>query len=188
MVLAALVLVAACGGGTSSAGTPTPTPIGNGSSAPTTGNGSSSGTGSSGAPVAGTSDACSLLTQSEVAAATGKAVGPGVAQNDGLQCQWEYADPSDQFSGLDASISIDTSGAAFSDSQRGGPGITAVSGIGDEAYFVEGGIVGILQFRKGSQLFDVEMNVAGNLKDQYPTTTQLAVEKQMALAALKRIP
>jgi hypothetical protein len=63
-----------------------------------------------------------------------------------------------------------------------------VSGVGDEAYFVASGIVGILQFRKGTQLFDVGMNVAGNLKTQYPTSTQEVVEKQMALAALKRIP
>jgi hypothetical protein len=186
IVLAALVLVAACGGGTGSPGTPTQTPLGNGNGSPAaTG---SSGAGASGTPAAGGSDACSLLTQSEVAAATGKAVGPGVSQNDGLQCQWEYADPSDQFSGLDASISIDTDSTAFSESQQGGPGITPVSGVGDEAYFLEGGLVGILQFRKGTQLFDVGMNVAGNLKDQYPTATQLAVEKQMALAALPRIP
>lgn len=102
--------------------------------------------------------------------------------------RWLYADPSDQLSGLDASLSVDTSSASFSEEQHGGPGVTAVSGIGDEAYFLESGIVGILTFRKGSHLFDLGMNVAGSFIAKYPTATQMAVEKQMALAALPRIP
>ena len=91
-------------------------------------------------------------------------------------------------SGLDASFAANADPAAFSDAQKGGPLASAVSGVGDEAYFLQAGIVGILMFRKGSQLFQVGMNIAGNLVSKYPTTTQQSVETKMALAALTRIP
>ncbi len=182
IVLAALVVVAACSGGTPSPGTPAPIGSANGASAP------ASGAGTGGTPATGTHDPCALLTQAEVTAATGKPVGPGVSQNDGQQCQWEYGDPTDPMSGLDASLAVNADPTAFSEAQKGGPLASPVSGVGDEAYFLQGGIVGILMFRKGTQLFEVGMNVAGNLIAKYPTSTQQGVETKMALAALPRIP
>jgi hypothetical protein len=169
-ILAALVLVAGCS--STASGTPTPAT-------------SSAGPGS---PVTGTLDPCALLTQAEVAAATGESVGAGASQNDGQQCMWEYADPSDQFSGLDASFALNADPEAWREAQQGGPLIQAASGIGDEAYYIEAGNVVILDFRKGSQLFEVGMNVAGSLKDKLPAAAQQGVEKQMALDALPRIP
>jgi hypothetical protein len=128
------------------------------------------------------------LTQAEVALATGEPVGGGVSQNDGQQCQWEYADPNDQFSGLDASLAVNADTEAWREAQQGGPLIKAANGVGDEAYFIETGNVVILMFRKGNQLFQVGMNVAGSVKDKLPAPAQEGVEKQMALAALPRIP
>jgi hypothetical protein len=197
-ILGILVLVAACGSSSASA---TPTPAnGAGSSAPapsvpsgTAGGGGGGGGAASpgsatGSSAVGTLDPCALLTQAEVAAATGEPVGTGVSQNDGQQCQWEYADPNDQFSGLDASFALNADPEAWREAQQGGPLIKAVSGVGDEAYFTEAGNVVILDFRKGSQLFQVGMNVAGSLKDKLPASAQEGVEQQMALAALPRIP
>ena len=192
-ILGILVLVAACGGSSASATPTPPNGAGSGSSAPsvpsgTAGGGSVSPSAATGSAPAGALDPCALLTQGEVAAATGEPVGAGVSQNDGQQCQWEYADPADQFSGLDASIAINADPEAWREAQQGGPLIKKVSGVGDEAYFTEAGNVVILDFRKGNQLFQVGMNVAGNLKDKLPASAQEGVEKQMALAALPRIP
>ena len=196
-ILAILVLVAAC---TSSSASATPTPASDarsGSSAPSVPSGTAGGGGGGGAasPGGGAGSAavgalspCALLTQAEVAAATGEPVGAGVSQYDGQQCQWEYADPSDQFSGLDASFALNADPEAWREAQQGGPVIRAVSGFEVEAYFTEAGNVVILDFRKGSQLFQVGMNVAGSLKDKLPASAQEGVEKQMALAALPRIP
>ena len=196
-ILGILVLIAACGSSSASA-TPTPAnEAGSSSSAPsvpsgTAGGGGGGGAGSpggaTGSTTVGALDPCALLTQAEVAAATGEPVGAGVSQNDGQQCQWEYADSTDQFSGLDASFAINADPEAWREAQQGGPLIKTVSGVGDEAYFTEAGNVVILDFRKGSQLFQVGMNVAGSLKDKLPASAQEGVEKQMALAALPRIP
>jgi hypothetical protein len=196
-ILGILVLVAACGSSSASA-TPTPANEAGSSSSPPSvpsgtaggggGGGAASPGGATGSATVGALDPCSLLTQAEVAAATGEPVGAGVSQNDGQQCQWEYADPNDQFSGLDASFALNADPEAWREAQQGGPLIKAVSGVGDEAYFTEAGNVVILDFRKGSQLFQVGMNVAGSLKDKLPAPAQEGVEKQMALAALPRIP
>ena len=196
-ILGILVLVAACGSSSASA-TPTPANEAGSSSSPPSvpsgtaggggGGGAASPGGATGSATVGALDPCGLLTQAEVAAATGEPVGAGVSQNDGQQCQWEYADPNDQFSGLDASFALNADPEAWREAQQGGPLIKAVSGVGDEAYFIEAGNVVILDFRKGSQLFEVGMNVAGSLKDKLPAPAQEGVEKQMALAALPNIP
>jgi len=198
-ILATLFLVAACGGSSVTA-TPPPNGNGNGTPAPAASSSAGGGTGPAASPVAaspggttgqgstGALDPCALLTQAEVAAATGKAVGPGVSQNDGQQCQWEYSDPSDQFSGLDASLAVNADPEVFREDQQGGPLSKSAPGVGDEAYFVEAGNVVLLDFRKGDGLFEIGMNVAGSVKDQLPGPQQEVVEKQMALAALQRIP
>jgi len=191
-ILGALVLVVACSGSPAS-GSPTAAGGGgSGSSAPSApsgaGGGGGGGGGSAPGSAAGALDPCALLTQAEVAAATGEPVGAGVSQNDGQQCMWEYSDPSDQFSGLDASFAVDVDQEGWREAQQGGPLVKAANGVGDEAYFIEAGNVVILDFRKGSQLFEVGMNVAGTLRDKLPAAAQEGVEKQMALVALPRIP
>lgn len=191
--VAVILVVAACGG--ASPGSPTPGRGGGGapaSTGPAAGGGAAASPAGTAAPggaaAAGTLDPCSLLTQGEVAAATGEPVGPGQSQNDGKQCMWEYSDPKDQLSGLDASLSVDLDPEVWREEQGGNALSTPVSGVGDEAYFTAGGIAGVLDFRKGSQLFEVGMNVAGTVKDKLPSAAQEAAEKQMALAALARIP
>ena len=199
IAIALLLIGAACSSGDSTSST-TPTPTAGGGGATTSAaTSSAAGSGNAGATTpasatttasgaAGVLDPCALVTQQEVAAAVGEPVGAGVSQNDGLICQWEYADPSDALSGVGASLTIDTDSEAFREEQQGAPGTTAVSGVGDEAYFQGSSLASILTFRKGDQLFDVGMNVAGNVKQQLTVEAQEAAEKQIALAAIARIP
>jgi len=182
-VIAGLV-VTACSGSTSPA-TTAPGGGGGGGGSPS---GAPTQSGSNGTAAAGALDPCTLLTQAEVASATGEAVGPGQSLNDGQMCNWEYSDPTDQLSGIDASLSVDSDDTAFKEEQQGGPGVKAASGIGDEAYYLESPLATILTFKKGPYLFDVGMNVAGNMKDKFTIATQEAVEKAMALTAIPRIP
>jgi hypothetical protein len=194
LVLGATLLIAACSSSSDSS-SGSATPLSNGSS-----NTSAASAGASSTPTAtpqpnGNSpsqgqvtDACSLLTQAEVAAATGVAVGPGVSQNDGKQCMFEYTDPSDALSGLDASIAIDFDPVAFREDQQLPAGITAVTGIGDEAYFTTSGPTGLLDFRKGTLLFETSVLTAGTVTHRFPADAQQAADKAMALAALPRIP
>ncbi|HMJ81241.1 MAG TPA: DUF3558 family protein [Candidatus Dormibacteraeota bacterium] len=175
------LVVTACSG----SGSPATTAPGGGGGSPS---GAPSQAGSSGTAAAGPLDPCQLLTQAEVATATGVAVGPGTSLNDGLMCRWEYADPSDQLSGIDASLTVDTDDTAFKEEQQGSSLSKAASGIGDEAYYLDSPLATILTFKKGAYLFDVTMNVAGNMKDTFTIAKQEAVEKAMALAAIPRIP
>jgi len=186
--------LAACGSSSDNA-TPTPTHLGNGdgsttSAATATGAATTPATTENGGvpTVPAVLDPCQLVTQQEAAQATGEPVGPGMEQNDGKQCEWDYTDPSDEFSGLNISFSVDSDPEAFREDQQGGLGTVTVSGVGDEAYFDPAGIASILTFRKGDLLFDVGMNVAGNVADQFSADAQEAAEKQLALYALARIP
>jgi hypothetical protein len=194
-VFAGACLLTAC---SSSSGdtTPTPTHLGGGSttnatsatptSAASTAPATAESTGGSTEPA--TANPCDLVTQAEVSQATGVPVEAGILLNDGKQCQWNYTDPSDQFTGLNISFSLDSDPEAFAEDQQGGLGTVVVSGVGDEAYFDPAGIASILTFRKGDLLFDVGMNVAGSLKDQFTSDVQQSAERQVALAALARIP
>ncbi|MEO8458077.1 MAG: hypothetical protein ABI559_09715 [Chloroflexota bacterium] len=176
--------------------TPTPTPLGNGNGSGTSTGGAtatsaaSATTGSSSTATSGASltDACSLLTQAEVTSAVGLSVGPGQSLNDGKKCEWDYTDPNDEFSGLSAAIDIDLDQEVFREDQQGGLNTVQVSGVGDEAYFTPAGQTSLFDFRKGTLLFETSLLTSGSVKAQFPSETQEAVEKAMALAALPRIP
>ena len=188
------LIIAACSSGDST--TSTPTPLGNGNGSATTAASHSatpaSATASSAAsttPASGLNDACSLITQAEVVAAVGKPVGPGQSLNDGKKCEFEYTDPSDPLGGLGAALDIDLDQNVFTGDQSGGIGAVPVSGVGDEAYFTNAGLLGsLLDFRKGSLLFETSILVAGSVKTEFPTSAQQAATTAMAQAALPRIP
>ena len=192
------LVIAACSSGDSTSGSPTPTPTpisnGTGSATPTPtaggGNSGSTETGTSTPTPAGAIDPCSVVTQDQVAAAVGQPVGPGEVQNDDKQCMWEYSDPSDEFTGLDVSLAGDTDPEVWREDQQnvGTAGISAVSGVGDEAYFAAGGLTSSLDFRKGDKLYDVGFLVTSKLQDQYDDGAQQAVETQIALDALPKLP
>jgi hypothetical protein len=100
-----------------------------------------------------------------------------------------YSDPTDIFSGVTASFAVDASATVFSEMQRGIPGVTAVSGVGDEAYFQSAGAtLGLLDFRKGNLLFEASLQVAGSESSQFPSATMEGVVKTLASDALTRIP
>ena len=193
--IALTLVVAACSSGDST--TPTPTPISNGNGRATAA-ASSSGTsvasatasrGPSATPASGLNNACSLITQGEVAAAVGKPVEPGQSLNDGQKCEFNYTDPSDPLGGIGAALDINLDQNVFTGDQSGGVGAVPVSGVGDEAYFTNAGLLGgLLDFRKGSLLFETSILVAGSLKTGFPTSTQQAVTTAIAQAALPRIP
>lgn len=194
---AVVFLAAACSSssGGSTSGSPTHTGLGGGElattgAAPTGGvSGTPAGENNGGGSTpAGVLDPCSLVTTDEVTGAIGKPMGPGVSQNDGESCAWQYTDPSDSTPAVSITLFVNEDPEVFREDQQGGLGAVAVSGVGDEAYFTPEGIMSSLEFRKGQQLFGVEMLVTSNLTDQFPADTQQAAEKAVATAALARIP
>ncbi len=187
-----LLLAAACSSGDDTT-TASPTPLGNGNSS-ATGTAAPNDGGASGTdtptPTPGALNLCQVVTQDEVQAAVGQVVGPGQLLNDGQQCDWDYTDPSDELSGLGISLAVDEDQTAFQEEQQiaGSSGVSAVSGVGDEAYFQSASIASILSFRKGQNIYDVSMNVAGSLVDQVPPNIQETMETALANYAVPNLP
>ncbi len=188
-----LMLLAACSS-SSSSGTGTPTAGGGAttSAATATGAPSAAETATATANNAGqVPDPCSLLTQDEVAAATGEPVGPGSNVKDPHACEFEYDDPTDPVSLVIATITDNVDMEVIREDQQGsGAGftITPVTDVGDEAYYSELAGTAILDFRKGDLVFETSVTPIGNLGSRFTTDIQEAAEKQMALDALPLIP
>ena len=132
---------------------------------------------------AATSDACSLLTVSEVSAALEISSLPGkpaVADNPKL-CMWSDAENAD-LANRRVTLSITSSTMAF-DLMKSSPRITteAVAGIGDEAFFEipKGGESPILQVRKGSSV--LTLRILNGLKSK-PFNLADVKAKEAALA------
>ena len=126
-------------------------------------------------------DACSLVTAAEAAAVLGKPVDAGSAPVSGAHsCVFpESAKAADA-----VEISI-TTGSKFDPTQKSIPGltITQVSGIGDAAYYVDGGVgFLVLNVRKGQITFSTSVLLKGASAE-----TVMAGEKALALAVLGRI-
>jgi hypothetical protein len=152
------LLVGACG---SSGATATPTPAGGGggsSGAPTSGAPASTATAAPGGGSSG--DPCALLTQAEVSAAVGAAVGPG-APSGSRGCAWQS--PATGLPSEQAAFTIDV-GTPFAGlcggTSNAAAGITIIqlSGIGDGACYST--IVGLgasrnITFERNGQAYTV---------------------------------
>jgi hypothetical protein len=131
---------------------------------------------------------CSLLTQAEVSAVVGQAVGPGSNASDSHACDWQY--PADGVPTVQASIGFDDGSLASycevpSDSGLG-ISIVQVSGVGDGACFIE--MAGLasgsnLTFAKGGQVYATSAILG-------PNATSAAIQAaatSLALDALARL-
>ncbi|MDP9116924.1 MAG: hypothetical protein M3O28_06645 [Actinomycetota bacterium] len=132
---------------------------------------------SSGGTARGSSvDPCSLLTQAEVDAAAGQALGPGKPTIPHYDCTWTTSD-------FAASVTLTISDWTAIKAAATGNGHppTPVSGVGDEA-LTKGG--GLLYVRKGSAGF--LLMIAGAHLDSLPDKG-LAAEKVLAAAVFGRL-
>ncbi len=174
------VVVAACGATTpGSDDRPTVGPVS--SSAATVGAVASTGDGavggSDGSP-------CELVTPPQIANALGvpaTTIGPGDDSLDSQDCTWAYTDPADQFGGYTVSISTGGDLTGLTPGTVLDVTTTAVSGVGDEAYFVTDTGTGLpgsfLIFRIGQEAFTVGLST-GNVT--IPTATQQAIDTTLA--------
>jgi hypothetical protein len=150
LTIAVALVLSACSG----SGAPAPTaPVSNAggaiASAPVSNPGAAAAaTQAPQAQVAGTRDACALVTKAEVETAFGESMLEPVASvvHGDAQCQWTH-----EAGGLDLSISISAQGSTASaiKSIEGAYGANSdVQGVGDAAFEV----AGILEFVKGTTL------------------------------------
>lgn len=198
--LALAAVLVAC---TSSPGTPTGTPGGGGggggggqsSSAPTapqssTGSGGGSG-GSAGPGVA--PDPCTLLTQAEVAGVIGFAVGPGDSSQDPHACSFEYHDPADALGLVSGTVTDNIRATEVTKNCQAGSGVgltvTPVSGVGDIACYVDGGVLGTnINFVSHGLGFEVSVLALGtNLHPKFPAATAEPMEKALALDVIAKL-
>ncbi len=127
---------------------------------------------------------CNLLTSAQVASALGvppTTVGAGDDSLDPQQCTWTYTDPNDSFGGYTASVSTGGDISGFTPGTVLDVTTVAVSGVGDEAYFVSGEGLGLpgsyLVFQVGQELFTTGL-LTGNAT--IPTETQRTIETTLA--------
>ena len=126
-----------------------------------------------------------MLTMAQVGYAINFTVNTQMSDDGGLGCTWTYADPNLMVGFNTAKLHIIDS-ATFSITQRdqaGGSTVTLVSGLGDAAYFVEGGTGGTsLSVEKGSLDFTVSV-----LGTAYTVAQSEAGEKTLAGFVLAHI-
>jgi Protein of unknown function (DUF3558) len=178
LTTALTLLLGAC----SSASTPAPAAATSGAPSAATGQPSiPPAVGPTGAATGGTGDPCSLLTQAEVDTAAGQPLGPGAQAGALDDCQWSNSD----FSGS-VELEVGDWTAIKAESLGSGATLTAVPGVGDEAWtFNAAGNAAQLYVRKGTTGFKLLLGggqYIGSLAD-----LGLAQEKALAAAVLGRL-
>jgi hypothetical protein len=126
-------------------------------------------------------DACSLITTAEAAAVLGKPVDAGAVPEPGAS-SCIFVESTKAIDSIEISI---TRVADFKPTQKSIPGltITQVSGIGDDAYYVNGGPgFLVLNVRKGQTTFTTSVLLKGASESQV-----MAGEKSLAMTILGRI-
>lgn len=130
-----------------------------------------------------TYDACGILTQSEIAAATGWSVDAGqhIVKGSPVMCGWFVPGvPHDT-----RRVSVNFSSLAAFNREKGATTnvtIIPVSGVGDEAYYVTSNFGTTLFLRKGNNSIAV-----GVMDQSVAPDTVKANEKALALNALRRM-
>jgi Protein of unknown function (DUF3558) len=167
------VLLAGCGGDSTSSTNSSPPAANSTSTTPKSTNDSANKT-------AAVQDPCSLLTQAEVETAVGQPLGVGKQVLTLDDCQWTT---SDFTAGVDVTVSDWTAikNAATTNGTKVAP---SVSGIGDEALNLNGSNGSLLYVRKGDQGFLLTIN--GPHIDGTPDHG-LAQEEVLAKAVLGRL-
>jgi len=168
-------LVTACSGSAGTDSPPTPEPSG----APTQVSQAATGNPTQAAPK--TLDACSLITAGEASAVLSETVDPGAPPQPGAR-SCIFVESKTAADSVEISI---TGLAAFKPTQKSIPGltITSVSGVGDEAYYLNSdpGYV-VLNVRKGQITFTTSVILkSASIADR------MAGEKTLAMDALARI-
>ena len=168
-----------------------------GSSAPTppqssAGTGGGGGGGGSGGPGV-VPDPCTLLTQAEVAGVIGFAVGPGDSSQDPHACSFEYHDPADALGLVSGTVTDNIRATEATKGCQAGSGagltVTAVSGVGDIACYVDGGVLGTyIGFVSHGQGYEVSVLALGtNLHPKFPAATAEPMEKALALVVIAKL-
>ncbi len=150
---------------------------------------------SAGAVNAGTpGDACALLTAPQVSSALGASVGPGqpVIPNNTTICTWSEQGAAAS-TGRNVTVSLMTT-KSFEAGKTPMTGITKtpVSGIGDDAYYIEPhGMAAGLSVRKGDACFQVRArsNPQWFKTGKTPESDQKdqSVDRALALEILKKL-
>jgi hypothetical protein len=160
-----------------------------GGSGAASGSGAPGGSGAAGGQPVG--DPCSLLTQAQVAGVLGVAVDPGSTADDPHACSFDYHDPADELGLVSATITTNVRASqvakdcASPSSAALGLTITVVSGVGDVACFVDGGILGThLTYSSGGQGYEMGVLALGSLKSRFDAPTAEGMEQALALDAL----
>jgi hypothetical protein len=128
-------------------------------------------------------DACALLTQTEVNSAMGLTLQDGAQQGTPLNCAWTEANsPKSTHKRIDLSLQ-DPQGFAIGKTPLREKTMTPVSGIGDDAYYVEMlHVPTTLSVKKGGAAFVIIVRGEGLSTDQTK-----AMEKALAQDALARL-
>lgn len=184
--LAALLAACSSGSGTATAsGAAQPTTAGGAVTQASTGGGQAA----AGTPP----DPCSLLTQAQVAAVVGVAVGAGSSADDPHACSWTFHD-ADAVSLVQATITTNINPSTFAklcgapSSSTLGISVVPVTGVGDTACYTETtGFGDILNFQKNGLGFTASVEALGSLQAKYPGGTTEPEEKTLALDALQHI-
>jgi hypothetical protein len=128
---------------------------------------------------AGTTDACTLLTTEEVAAAMGTEVNDGEDSGSGdgaSECTWES-----KTSGVPTMLTVVIhAGVSYDQVKEGFQSTEPVSGVGDEAFFGTG--LNTLMMRKGEAV--VQFLAIGNLADD---AAKLELMKEVAVKVAERV-
>jgi hypothetical protein len=139
-------------------------------------------------------DACALLTAPQVSSALGAVVGPGqpIMPTNATMCTWrEQGVPA----GTERNVSVSVMAVkSFENGKIPMTGITKtpVSGVGDEAYFIEPrGMAAGLSVRKGDTCFQVRARSnptwAKTGKTPESEAKDQAVDRALALEILKKL-
>lgn len=162
---AAVLLVAACGSASSATATPAGQQAGSGFTA---------------------ADLCALVTQAQVAAAVGNAVGAGVPSGvNAPSCTWQDVTDPGASAGI-AATGPDTVGQVpYALQNMPSPHVTAVNGLGDAAFFAAGiGTTAELDIRKGGRAITIGV---GSTDPNYTQAQQEAAELAIGTVAAKNM-
>jgi hypothetical protein len=175
VVAAALLLAGCSASGTPAAGSSTPGG-GTGSSTPPAAS-QQTGTGFTAAEL------CALVSQEQVSAAVGNAVGAGVPSGvNAPSCSWQDGTGT----GASATIAAGDPGAVgqipYGLQNMPSPHVTAVNGVGDAAYFASAasGTTAELDIRKGARAITITV---GSVDPDYTQAQQEAAELAIGTAA-----
>jgi len=133
-------------------------------------------------------DACSLISQSQLSAALGVSVGAGKPIASGKSCQWRQppAKPGDEVFIVDVTIvdmhAFEIGKAASAAAGPSGPKATPISGLGDDAYYYVLGQISEIRLKKGNSFLGVR--VSGGKK---PLAEYEAKEKAVAAAIVPKL-